>query len=100
MARPSAEHHEYQVDVGGDEGPHEQEKSTVEHTQTGEEVPPTGPGPVMRTREDDLGVWETLQRYKLIAFVGMCAAFTATLDGYRELPSSRYDFAINSHSDD
>ncbi|KAF3764006.1 general substrate transporter [Cryphonectria parasitica EP155] len=38
---------------------------------------------VMRARADDLGIWETVKRYRLVTLVGMIAAFAATLDGYQ-----------------
>lgn len=47
-----------------------------------------GGGAKMRTRADDLGVWESVKRYKLITAVGMAAAFAASMDGYRESSSS------------
>ncbi|KAH7176812.1 general substrate transporter [Dactylonectria macrodidyma] len=37
----------------------------------------------MRSREDDLSVWETSLRYKTIGVVAMSAAFSASLDGYQ-----------------
>ncbi|MAD83297.1 MAG: hypothetical protein CL912_10045 [Deltaproteobacteria bacterium] len=40
--------------------------------------------PQMRSKDDDLGVWETVKQYKLITTVAMAAAFAASLDGYRE----------------
>lgn len=41
------------------------------------------PPPQMRSKSDDLGVWEAVKMYKLVTLVGMCAAFSASLDGYR-----------------
>ena len=40
--------------------------------------------PQMRSKDDDLGVWETVKQYKLITAVAMAGAFAASLDGYRE----------------
>ncbi|KAH6898009.1 general substrate transporter [Thelonectria olida] len=39
--------------------------------------------PLMRSQEDDLGVWQTVRRYKLLGFIAMSAAFSASLDGYQ-----------------
>jgi hypothetical protein len=39
---------------------------------------------VMRSKEDDLSVWKSLLRHKLVATIAMAAAFSASLDGYRE----------------
>lgn len=41
-------------------------------------------GPVMRSRDDDLGVWECVLRFKTVLLIAMAAAFSASLDGYRE----------------
>ena len=40
--------------------------------------------PQMRSKDDDLGIWETVKQYKLITAVAMAGAFAASLDGYRE----------------
>lgn len=37
-----------------------------------------------RTAEDDLPIWQAVQRYKLVTVVAMLAAFSASLDGYRK----------------
>ncbi|KUJ10532.1 general substrate transporter, partial [Mollisia scopiformis] len=37
----------------------------------------------MRLKSDDLGIWESVGRHKYITFVGMAAAFSASLDGYQ-----------------
>ncbi|OJJ44016.1 hypothetical protein ASPZODRAFT_122161 [Penicilliopsis zonata CBS 506.65] len=37
----------------------------------------------MRAREDDLSVWQSVQRYKLVGVIAMAAAFSASLDGYQ-----------------
>ncbi|KAH8593537.1 general substrate transporter [Bisporella sp. PMI_857] len=37
----------------------------------------------MRLKSDDLGIWESVGRYKWIIAVGMAAAFSASLDGYQ-----------------
>ena len=40
--------------------------------------------PIMRTKEDDLGVWQSVKRYKRVSALAMIAAFSASLDGYRK----------------
>lgn len=49
--------------------------------------------PVMRSEVDNLSVWESLRRYKVVSLVAMCAAFSASLDGYRKppMPDSAFD---------
>ena len=42
-----------------------------------------GPAQQMRTRADDLPIWESVKRYKLVSSLAMAAAFSASLDGYR-----------------
>ncbi|KAE8372412.1 general substrate transporter [Aspergillus bertholletiae] len=42
-----------------------------------------GGAPVMRSKEDDLSVWQTVRRYKFVSVVAMAAAFSAALDGYQ-----------------
>lgn len=45
---------------------------------------PVKPGePVMRSREDDLSVWQSALRFKRVSLIAMIAAFSASLDGYR-----------------
>lgn len=48
--------------------------------------PSKGNIPLMRSRADDLPIWQTLWRYKAIGLIAMAAAFSASLDGYREMP--------------
>lgn len=49
----------------------------------------TGSAMAMRARDDDLSIWHSLQKHKLVVTIAMVAAFSASLDGYREqLPSS------------
>jgi hypothetical protein len=43
-----------------------------------------GNAPVMRSKVDDLSIWETVRQYKNIGVVAMAGAFSASLDGYRE----------------
>jgi MFS transporter, SP family, general alpha glucoside:H+ symporter len=66
------------------------EIETVERrgtTETMEEnLDKSGPH-LMRSKEDELSVWQTARRYKLSWFVAMAAAFSASLDGYREIDS-------------
>ncbi|KIX08671.1 uncharacterized protein Z518_03328 [Rhinocladiella mackenziei CBS 650.93] len=52
----------------------------VEHYDTTESK--SGP-PQMRSKADDLTVWQSVKRYKLVSLVAMCAAFSASLDGYQ-----------------
>lgn len=40
--------------------------------------------PVMRSREDDLSVWQCALRFKRVSLIAMVAAFSASLDGYRK----------------
>lgn len=60
----------------------------VEHYATTEEMQriiSAGVDPVMRSRADDLPVWQAAKQYKLITTLAMSAAFCASLDGYRKL---------------
>lgn len=41
-------------------------------------------GPIMRSQEDDLGVWQCVRRFKVVSWIAMAAAFSAALDGYRK----------------
>lgn len=64
------------------------ESETVERCFTNDDLsaaPNTkGDLPVMRSEVDNLSVWESLRRYKIVSLVAMCAAFSASLDGYRK----------------
>jgi hypothetical protein len=42
-----------------------------------------GGAPLMRSREDDISVWQSVRRYKRVGLIAMAAAFCASLDGYR-----------------
>ena len=53
---------------------------SVEHRNTDEK----GPVQQMRTKADDLPIWESVKRYKLVSLLAMAAAFSASLDGYRK----------------
>lgn len=41
-----------------------------------------------RSKVDDISVWQSIQRYKVVGFVAMAAAFSASLDGYRKFSLS------------
>ena len=49
-----------------------------------EDMPVKGMGPIMRSREDDLGIWQCVTRFKTVSWIAMAAAFSASLDGYRK----------------
>ena len=64
------------------------EIETVEHYATTQEMERTiskGDLPVMRTKADDLTIWQSVRRYKRVSVLAMTAAFSASLDGYRKL---------------
>jgi hypothetical protein len=50
-----------------------------------DEMPTKNMGPIMRSREDDLGIWQCVLRFKTVSLIAMTAAFSASLDGYRKL---------------
>lgn len=55
----------------------------------GAEDVPTGPKGgmlVMRSQEDDVSIWKSVRRYRRVGYIAMLAAFSASLDGYREAP--------------
>lgn len=61
---------------------------TVEHahaitTKEMESQIEKGNDPIMRTKEDDLGIWQSVRRYKWVSALAMMAAFSASLDGYQ-----------------
>lgn len=59
----------------------------VENTTTAEEMNPPGSkggAPLMRSKADDLTVWQSVRRYKRVGLIAMAAAFCASLDGYRK----------------
>ncbi|OGM48645.1 hexose transporter [Aspergillus bombycis] len=60
------------------EGPEQPTAEENEHCAIGK-----GGAPVMRSKEDDLSVWQTVRRYKVVSVVAMAAAFSAALDGYQ-----------------
>jgi hypothetical protein len=40
--------------------------------------------PLMFSKEDDLTVWQSVRRYRMVGVIAMAAAFSASLDGYRK----------------
>jgi hypothetical protein len=48
-----------------------------------------GGAPVMRSKADDLSIWQSIGRYKVVGLISMAAAFSASLDGYRKKPHGR-----------
>lgn len=63
------------------------EKSeNVEHISPEREydAPTKSLAPIMRSREDDLGIWQCVLRFKNVSLIAMAAAFSASLDGYRK----------------
>lgn len=60
---------------------------TVENRRAHNEMPSElveGGEAVMRSKEDELSVWQTVKRYRFAGTIAMTAAFCASLDGYRE----------------
>lgn len=43
----------------------------------------------MRSKSDDVSVWQSMMQHKLVGLVAMSAAFSASLDGYRECSAMR-----------
>lgn len=65
------------------------EDETIEHSGTADDVQYTSSKagmPVMRSKADDLTVWQSVRRYKFVSLIAMVAAFSASLDGYRKHP--------------
>ncbi|KAM0550681.1 hypothetical protein ACHAPJ_008745 [Fusarium lateritium] len=50
------------------------------HTETVED---TGEGLLMRSKLDDLSVWQSVLRFKRVGCIAMLGAFSASLDGYQ-----------------
>ncbi|KAF5247604.1 hypothetical protein FANTH_6355 [Fusarium anthophilum] len=48
-----------------------------------ETVEDTGEGLLMRSKLDDLSVWQSVRRFKRVGCIAMLAAFSASLDGYQ-----------------
>ncbi|TVY42986.1 Alpha-glucosides permease [Lachnellula occidentalis] len=44
---------------------------------------PKGGAPLMRSKADDLSVWQSVRIYKRVGVIAMLAAFSASLDGYQ-----------------
>jgi SP family general alpha glucoside:H+ symporter-like MFS transporter len=67
----------------------QQEKGNIEMVEnrtTAEEMPPQdskGGAPLMRSKADELSVWQSVRLYKRVGVIAMIAAFAASLDGYR-----------------
>ncbi|KAJ5950918.1 uncharacterized protein N7479_009331 [Penicillium vulpinum] len=49
----------------------------------GDTMPTKSVGPIMRSREDDLTIWQCVLRFKTVSLIAMTAAFSAALDGYQ-----------------
>jgi SP family general alpha glucoside:H+ symporter-like MFS transporter len=65
------------------------ESEMIENTTTAaaEDISPPdikGGTPLMRSKEDNIGVWQSVRRYKRVGLIAMAAAFCASLDGYRK----------------
>jgi hypothetical protein len=65
------------------------ESEMIENTTTAaaeDMSPPDAKGgtPLMRSKEDNIGVWQSVRRYKRVGLIAMAAAFCASLDGYRK----------------
>jgi hypothetical protein len=57
----------------------------VERTTTNDDQMPTkDENPLMRSKVDDLSVWQSARKFKRVGFMAMAAAFCAALDGYRK----------------
>lgn len=48
-----------------------------------EDISQAGATMQMRSKSDDLSVWQSMVKHKLVGLVAMSAAFSASLDGYR-----------------
>ncbi|KAL4897129.1 general substrate transporter [Aspergillus ambiguus] len=58
----------------------------VEDAPATEGIPPSASktgAALMRSDIDNLSVWQSVRRYKNVALIAMCAAFSASLDGYQ-----------------
>ena len=62
----------------------ENEIQAVEMQEQRDEPTQDAVGPLMRSKEDSLGIWRTVLRHKRVGLIAMTAAFCASLDGYRE----------------
>ena len=84
MTTPKENHELHNIDatdnsINIDDGK-EVQVANIEHSDPQEK----GPAQQMRTKADDLPIWESLKQYKLVSMLAMAAAFSASLDGYRE----------------
>jgi MFS transporter, SP family, general alpha glucoside:H+ symporter len=60
------------------------EAEVAENRNTTDDAPPIkGCGPVMRSKEDELTVWQSAVRHRVVGCIAMTASFCAALDGYR-----------------
>ncbi|TVY14735.1 General alpha-glucoside permease [Lachnellula arida] len=60
----------------------------IEHITAAQELEmqipnPKGDAPLMRSKADDLTVWQSVRIYKRVGVIAMLAAFSASLDGYQ-----------------
>ncbi|TVY24802.1 General alpha-glucoside permease [Lachnellula hyalina] len=60
----------------------------IEHTAVEQELEmhipnPKGGAPLMRSKADELSVWQSVRVYKRVGVIAMLAAFSASLDGYQ-----------------
>jgi MFS transporter, SP family, general alpha glucoside:H+ symporter len=59
----------------------------IENSTIAEAIPPItskGGALLMRSKADDLTVWQSVRRYKRVGIIAMVVAFCASLDGYRK----------------
>jgi hypothetical protein len=73
---------------------------TVEYSHPAEMNPETGKdaAPLMFSKEDDLTVWQSVRRYRMVGVIAMAAAFSASLDGYRKFQHKWFESnEINFH---
>lgn len=64
------------------------ETERVEDRTTDAGDAPTKGQPVMRSTLDNLSIWESLRRFKVVTMIAMAAAFSASLDGYRTITTN------------
>lgn len=60
-----------------------EDTGSAEHQEMPEKIQYDG-SQQMRSKIDDLTVWESVKKHRLITLVAMAAAFSAALDGYRK----------------
>ncbi|CAK7233720.1 hypothetical protein SCUCBS95973_008691 [Sporothrix curviconia] len=61
----------------------ESEIQAVEMQEQRSEPANDAGGQLMRSKEDEMGIWRTVVRHKRVGFIAMTAAFCASLDGYQ-----------------